>query len=210
MKYLLQCRAISPSGVVKESGHKEGVGYIYENVIRSPTFEESQFKYAAVNNKTEMKVMEGEKITVTVDFRDWKYMSDIIRFQNTVDDADVLAGLKEGQLEIDFNQMTQSDIEKKTKYEVGGRLFFEAHAFSPAYTSFTTNAFLDKEGYVEPQASKSTGQVLLTWLPVVLGVLVAASLCLYFCCRRQKVVIEDDNNDYTVNLQKKNKSEIKK
>jgi len=41
MKYLLQCRAISPSGVVKESGHKEGVGYIYENVIRSPTFEES-------------------------------------------------------------------------------------------------------------------------------------------------------------------------
>ena len=80
MNYLLQCRAINTKGVVKPDGHKEGVGYSYENVVRTPTFEESQFKYAAVNNKTDMKVMPGEKITVTVDFRDWKYLSDIIRF----------------------------------------------------------------------------------------------------------------------------------
>ena len=105
--------------------------------------------------------------------------------------------------------MTQSDIVNKTKYEVGGRLFFEAHAFSPAYTSFTTNAFLDKEGYVEPQVIKSTGQVLLNWLPVILGVLIATSCCLYFCCRKQKVVIEEDNNDYRTNLQKKDKIEKK-
>lgn len=80
MKYLLQCRAINSQGFVKEDGHKEGIGYNYENVISSPKFEESQFKYAAVNNKTQMKVMTGEKITVTVDFRDWKYLSDLIRF----------------------------------------------------------------------------------------------------------------------------------
>ena len=30
-------------------------------------------------------------------------------------------------------------------------MFFEAHAFATGYTSFTTNAFLDKKGYVEPQ-----------------------------------------------------------
>lgn len=65
---------------MKPEGHKEGVGYNYENVVKAPVFEESQFKYAAVNNNTAMKVMPGEKITVTVDFRDWKYLSDIIRF----------------------------------------------------------------------------------------------------------------------------------
>ena len=156
-----------------------------------------------------MKVMPGEKITVTVDFRDWKYLSDLIRFQTTVEDSDVLAGLKEGSIEVDFNNMTQSDIVNKTKYEVGGRLFFEAHAFSPAYTSFTTNAFLDKEGYVEPQVIKTPGQILLNWLPVILGVLIATSCCLYFCCRKQKVVIEEDNNDYRTNLQKKDKIEKK-
>ena len=53
-----------------------------------------------------MKVMPGEKITVTVDFRDWKYLSDLIRFQTTVEDSDVLAGLKEGSIEVDFNNMT--------------------------------------------------------------------------------------------------------
>ena len=156
-----------------------------------------------------MKVMPGEKITVTVDFRDWKYLSDLIRFQTTVEDPDVLAGLKEGSIEVVFNNMTQSDIVNKTKYEVGGRLFFEAHAFSPAYTSFTTNAFLDKEGYVEPQVIKTLGQILLNWLPVILGVLIATSCCLYFCCRKQKVVIEEDNNDYRTNLQKKDKIEKK-
>ena len=158
-----------------------------------------------------MKVMPGEKITVTVDFRDWKYLSDLKRFQTVVVDAEVIAGKKESSLVIDFNKMTQSDIKEKTKYEVGGRLFFEAHAFSPAYTSFTTNAFLDKEGYVEPQASKTTGQLLLEWLPLVLGVIIATSCTLYFCCRKQKVVIdEEDNNDYVSHLQKKNKNEEKK
>ena len=46
--------------------------------------------------------------------------------------------------------MTMSDTNQKTRYVVGGRLFFEAHVFGNGYTSFTTNAFLDKEGYVEP------------------------------------------------------------
>lgn len=81
MDFLLQCRAINSAGLVKPDGHKEGVGYNYENVIRVPTAEqEPKFKYAAVNNDTNLKVMEGEQITVTVDFRDWKYMSDITRF----------------------------------------------------------------------------------------------------------------------------------
>ena len=135
---------------MKEDGHRAGVGYNYENVISSPDVSDVKFDYAATNNVTKLKVMPGEKITVTVDFRDWKYLSDLIRFETVVNDTDVLAGLKEGSIEVDFNKATESDRVNKTRYEVGGRLFLEAHAFSPAYTSFTTNAFLDKEGYVEP------------------------------------------------------------
>jgi hypothetical protein len=108
--------------------------------------------------------------------------------------------LKEGSLEVDFNQITQSDIVNKTRYLVGGRLFFEAHAFSPAYTSFTTNAFLDQEGYVEPQLVKTTGQILLIWLPVGILILAVTSLTLYCCCKPKKIEVEEDNNDYAANL----------
>lgn len=41
MSYLLQCRAINSKGIVKENGHKEGLGYNYENIIRQPNYEES-------------------------------------------------------------------------------------------------------------------------------------------------------------------------
>jgi hypothetical protein len=51
MNFLLQCRAINSQGIVKQDGHREGVGYTYENVIRSPTQEqEPEFDYAAQNN----------------------------------------------------------------------------------------------------------------------------------------------------------------
>ena len=53
-----------------------------------------------------MKVMAGEVATTTVDFRDWKYLSDIIRFKNVTDNARVIAGLEEGSIDIDFNKMT--------------------------------------------------------------------------------------------------------
>ena len=97
-----------------------------------------------------MRVMNGEIVTVTVDFRDWKYLSDLIRFEKISENPQVIAGLQEGSIEVDFNKMTMSDTNQKTRYVVGGRLFFEAHVFGNGYTSFTTNAFLDKEGYVEP------------------------------------------------------------
>ena len=150
--------------------------------------------------------MEGEQIMVTVDFRDWKYMSDITRFQAQIKDTSIIAGLKEGSLEVNFNQMNQSDIVNGTRYNVGGRLFFEAHAFSPAYTSFTTNAFLDQEGYSEPQLVRTGGQIVLAWLPAALLILVATSLTLYYCCKEKKVEVEEDNNDYTTNLQQNKNS----
>jgi hypothetical protein len=53
--------------------------------------------------------MEGEVATTTIDFRDWKYLSDITRFKEETDNPRVIAGLEEGSIEIDFNRMTESD-----------------------------------------------------------------------------------------------------
>jgi len=46
--------------------------------------------------------------------------------------------------------MTQRDSVNGTKFLVGGRMFFEAHVFGEGTTSFTTNGFLDQQGYQEP------------------------------------------------------------
>jgi len=46
--------------------------------------------------------------------------------------------------------MENSDKEKKSRYEVAGRMFYETHAFGYMVTSFTSSGFLDREGYVIP------------------------------------------------------------
>ena len=51
---------------------------------------------------------------------------------------------------VDFNRMSMKDEKNGTKFEVGGRMYFEVHSFSTGFVSFTTNGFFDKEGYVEP------------------------------------------------------------
>lgn len=56
----------------------------------------------------------GLNMTITFDFRDWKYLSQIERFQVETNDSNVIAGLKEGTVEIDFNKMTQRDEAKDT------------------------------------------------------------------------------------------------
>lgn len=79
MKFLLQCRAIDEKGIVLENGHSEGVGFEYADVIKAVEsgVPEGQdvYKYAAVNSLTKLKVQEGQNMTVTWDFRDWKYLS---------------------------------------------------------------------------------------------------------------------------------------
>ena len=41
MSYKLQCRPINSKGIVREDGHKEGIGYKYENIIRQTAFKDS-------------------------------------------------------------------------------------------------------------------------------------------------------------------------
>jgi len=46
--------------------------------------------------------------------------------------------------------METSDKEKKSRYEVAGRMFYEAHAFGYMVSSFTSSGFLDRKGYEIP------------------------------------------------------------
>lgn len=64
-----------------------------------------------------------------------------------VNDSEILLGNKEGSIEIDFSKMEVSDKQNKSRYEVAGRMFYEAHAFGYLVQSFTSSGFLDREGY---------------------------------------------------------------
>jgi len=124
-------------------------------------------------------------MSITFDFRDWKYLSHFIRFTQAYTDPAIIAGTKDGEILIDFTKMTDADKTKESKYEVGGRLFYEAHAFATGFTSFTTNGFFDREGYVEPLLSTTSVQT-----PVAATVAVVATLALcgtiYVCTRKPK------------------------
>lgn len=184
-KYLLQCRGVNSNGVVVPGGHPEGVGYKYKNVVYKNTTK-PLFNYKAVNMQTGTKLFEADtpNVTLTFDFRDWKYLSQIERFTSWTDDPDVVVGNKEGTFDVDFNKMTQRDQKQDTKFEVGGRMFFEANVFASGYVSFTTNGFLDKLGYVEPRISKTQEMLAqLKWLWILLGILGLSFIILsLYCC----------------------------
>lgn len=45
----------------------------------------------------------GTELTINFDFRDWRYLTNIISFTKKVKDVDILLGDKEGTLDIDFS-----------------------------------------------------------------------------------------------------------
>lgn len=53
---------------------------------------------------------------VAFDIRDWKYLSNYKRFQQKVNDKDVLAGVKESTIEIDFSTLQTSDNVEGSKF----------------------------------------------------------------------------------------------
>jgi hypothetical protein len=56
-------------------------------------------------------------------------------------------GQKEGRIWVDFSEMKESDKLKKSKFEVAGRMYYEAHAFGYLLNSFTSSGFVDRLGY---------------------------------------------------------------
>jgi hypothetical protein len=63
-----------------------------------------------------MKVVNSQSMIMTFDFRDWKYMTNLIRFQKNITDADVITNNKEDEIEIDFKKMIDSDKDLSTKF----------------------------------------------------------------------------------------------
>jgi hypothetical protein len=156
---------------------------------------QSYFTYAATNNVTNLKVSADTELTFTFDFRDWKYLSQIERFAVDITDPEVIAGNKEGEFQVDFNKMKERDANNGTKFEVGGRMFFEAHVFGLSTTSFTTNGFLDQEGYVEPRIVKTAASAIkanLAWLIPVILLFLASLYFFYRGHQMKKQIAEHD------------------
>ena len=187
---MLTCRDIDSSGVVLDNGHQEGLGYQYSDVQGDGpqtglAVGQDMYTYASVNNQTKTRVMDGAELTLTFEFRDWKYLSQVEQFTQVIKNTSVIAGLAPQKLEIDFNKMTQRDQTNGTRFEVAGRMYWEAHVFGSGYNSFTTNGFFDKEGYVEPMMSPSAiAMAKYYWVWIVVGITILSLIGCYCCfCR---------------------------
>lgn len=147
IKFKLTCRSIDDTGVVELN--QQNVGYQYRDVVVPP--QEVQFNYVATNPETKFSVLAAQEITATIDFRDWKWLSNYQRFQTLIKDPQVLVGNAEATITVDFSKLESSDGSGDSYFVVGGRAYFEANVFGKSLSSFTTKGFFDKEGYVEPK-----------------------------------------------------------
>jgi hypothetical protein len=81
MKYLLQCRPHDEKGMVLPSGHQEGLGYKYADIVIQPDpgvdtqKGEMVYNYSGFNNDTKLRIFKDDPMTMTFDFRDFKYLS---------------------------------------------------------------------------------------------------------------------------------------
>ena len=116
----------------------------------SLTTPEYGFNYTFVNNRTNLKLSADTSVTVSFDFRDFKYLTNIEKFQTVISDPAVIGGEKDASINIDLSKMTSSDKKHGSRFQNGGRMYFEASVFSDSFISFSTNAFIDQEGYSEP------------------------------------------------------------
>ena len=77
-----------------------------------------------------MVLAKGTELTMNIDFRDWKYMSNVISFKKKITDVEIILGNREGSLDIDFSKIVQKDKTMGSKFEIGGRVFWEAYVSS--------------------------------------------------------------------------------
>jgi len=66
---------INEQGIVDEQ--TDLTGYKYRDVLSSPSY--NPFSYVSVNPETEFSVMDTDKVIVSFDFRDMKYLSNSIK-----------------------------------------------------------------------------------------------------------------------------------
>ena len=71
------------------------------------------------------------------------WLSQFQTFTSEIDDPLILSGDKEGQVNIDFSKLTESDALGESQYIVGGRLYYEADVIGYRISSFTGKGFFD-------------------------------------------------------------------
>jgi len=157
------------------SGPVEGLGYNYTDLVYRPIIPPDRAFVYSTNNRTNVKLLGDETINMFLDFRDWKHMSKLHRFNKRISDSDIILGLKEGNITIDFKEMVDQDATGNYSYEIGGRMFFEASVYGLTFTSFTTSGFFDRLGYEEPKRPLSIFESVFfrKVLPITFGVIVA-------------------------------------
>jgi hypothetical protein len=66
-----------------------------------------------------------------------------MKTQTIISDPEVMVGLKEASIELDFSALMESDAAGSSRFVNGGRVYFEANVFGYQTSSFTTKGFFD-------------------------------------------------------------------
>ena len=105
IKFRLQCQMVDKDGYLEPEPPKEELGYKYEDVISIKQTEATDYEYLVDDKKTGMVLSKGTELTMNFDFRDWKYLSNMIRSTLRVTDVDLMLGETEGEIDVDFSQI---------------------------------------------------------------------------------------------------------
>lgn len=95
---------VDEDGYLQTEALKEGLGYEYEDQVGDidPGF--TDYEYLVDNKTSNMVLSKGTELTIHFDFRDWKYLSNIISFTKRITDLDLILGATEGSINIDFSK----------------------------------------------------------------------------------------------------------
>jgi hypothetical protein len=136
----MKCKVIDEKGL--NDPNVESAGYKYRDVLVEPK-SYSSFNYLAANPETQFSMMQSDHLIVQFEFRDFKFLSNVMKTQVIIDDPQVMVGLKEASIELDFNALLESDASGDSRFVNGGRVYFEANVFGYQTSSFTTKGFFD-------------------------------------------------------------------
>jgi len=95
---------VDKDGYLQTEPIKEGLGYEYEDVLSYKQNEITDYEYLVDNKTSNMVLSKGTELTMNFDFRDWKYLSNIISFTKRITDVDMILGNTEGTIDIDFSK----------------------------------------------------------------------------------------------------------
>ena len=82
------------------------------------------------DKETGLVLSKDTELTMNFDFRDWRYLSNIIRSTLRITDVDLMLGKTEGTIDVDFSRIVDADKQTGSKFEVGGRVYWEAYVSS--------------------------------------------------------------------------------